>query len=203
MTITINASTSPGTPSTLIITEFRNYIRSGHPKYDWGNCLRELRAIAQFAYDNGENPRTGELASCLGFTGAQVRKYAEAMSPKYVRIDKSNHRKPYVLIGSRPYYAYDKAEREFSEILEDLELLSKDFMPDISDNGLRARIESLIAEIFEAFENSLFRAVSIYHRLIQMLEQFGIHHNLRDARVQSTANRYELTTHGEDVFLVS
>lgn len=198
--ITENITGIPETPTSPLATEFKEYIESIHPKTDWKEYLDLLIVTGQYYNEHGQNPLTGDLASALQFTEDKVRRRAETLGDRYIRIIRPTHNGAFITIDSKRYWDSNRLENELDSVLEDLEEFLAQNLPNISDSDLRTAINMLHAEISEYRENDLFKAVSKYHALIQKLNRSGVRHNLRDAQVKNAANRYELTTQGEEIF---
>jgi hypothetical protein len=198
--MTENITGIPEILTSPIAIEFKEYLESIHPGTDWKEYLDLLVVIGQHHDEYGENPRTGNLASILQFTMDKVYRRAGALEGRYIRIIKPTHNGAFITIDSRRYWDFNRLENEFDSILEDLERFLAQNLQNFSDNDIRTAISILYAEIIEYREHNLFKAVSKYHTLIQKLNRSGIHHNLRDAQVKNTANRYELITQGEEIF---
>ena len=190
----------PENPISPIAIEFKEYIGSIHPRTDWREYLDFLIVTGQYYNEYGENPRTGDLASALQFTEDRVRRRAETLEGRYIRIIEPTHNGVFITIDSQRYWDFSRLENEFDSVLEDLEEFIAQNLQNISDDDTRTTISRLYAEISEYRENNLFKSVSKYHTLVQKLDRSGVHHNLRDAQVKNTANRFELTAQGEEIF---
>jgi len=184
-----------------IAMEFRENIESIHPRTDWREYLDLLIVIGQYYDEYGENPRTSDLANILQFTNDKVRRRADTMEDRYIRINRPTCKGALITIDSQPYWDFDELQEEFNSVLEDLEEFLAQHLQDLSDDSLRTIISALRDEILEQREDSLFGAVTKYKDLIQKLNRSGVQHELRDVQIKTKANRYILTIQGEEVFL--
>ncbi len=162
--------------------DFKKYIELRHPRYSWEECLDLLKKIYEYNSD-GRNPRTSELASTSHMTEETVRRRAEAMNPKYLKILKCRF---FIFTDSVRYYNRSDQEAEFDKLLGEL----KAFMgnaPRVAEN-LLAKLTLLYSTILDMrTEGDLFWAGKKYHKFIETLNARKIEHNLRDATASRRA----------------
>jgi hypothetical protein len=199
-TMTENIAGVLDPPISPIVIELKECVESIHPWTDWKEYLDLLIVTGQYHNEYGENPRTSDLADVLRFSNDKVRRRAETMESRYIRINRPAHNRAFITIDSQRYWDFNRLEDEFDSILEDLEEFLAQYLQETSDNDLRTTISTLHTEILEYREDDLFKAVSKYHTLIQELNRSGVEHNLLDAQVKNMTNRYILTPEGEEVF---
>lgn len=178
----VHVSGVPATPTSPDGRDFRNYIASIHPKYDWRECLDVLVDISLHRSTTGEDPRTRNLIANLSMTRARLMGRVEAMEPQYVRILRS---RVLVVIEVSEYLNPIRQRIEFDNILRELEDFLRHTAPGIVDPALIRTLWSLYHEILDLIiRGLLYWAVKRYHELIGMLTSSGIHHRLHDAYVQ-------------------
>lgn len=197
--ITIRVSGIPTEPSSPIARELKEYIQQRHPRYDYRDGLEMIIEIFE-QRTTGRNPRTGELRKALGSRNYKVVSLAEAMEPRYVQIDRGGSGRLYVRIESKFYYSRKKQEQEFESVLDELEEFVENILPTITNKKVHRAIDVLYPEILDLNEqDELYKAIKKYHELIQILDEEGERHDLRDADLGRTAHRYTLTEYGEEV----
>lgn len=169
-----------GIPATSPLTEaFKEYIELRCPRCELEECLGLLKEICSHN-NNGENPRTRELADALHIKGEKVLKLTKAMNPKYVRIYGG---KFLIFIGPKPYFDPKEQKRELDKLVKELEDFLREAAPKNINDDLLGTLNSRYGEILELTKGDLHGAVRKYHELIEILDSKGIVHNLRDAKV--------------------
>jgi hypothetical protein len=198
--MTIKIAEIPTEPSSPLAGELKEYIGQKHPRYDYRDCLDLIIEIFE-QRSSGRNPRTGDLARALGLKNSKIINLAEAIEPKYVRINRAVSGRFYVRIESDFHCSRDVQEREFESVLNELEEFVQDVLPGITNERVHRAIDVLYPDILGLNEQGdLYKAIKKYHELILILDLEGERHDLRDADLGITAHQYILTESGEDVY---
>ncbi|KYK33441.1 MAG: hypothetical protein AYK19_13765 [Theionarchaea archaeon DG-70-1] len=195
----VHVTDIPVMPESSIAREFKRYIESIHPRYDWRDCLDILIEIHQYITRNNENPSTTELVTALQTTGQRVRTRVNAMEPRYAQVSRS----VFIVVGEERYSNYYEQRGRFGKILGELKHFLEDVAPRTVEPVLLRDLTSRYDEILSSnAQGYLYEAVNKYHDLIQTLDGAGVKHNPPDVFVQvdRRAARKIFIIIGEDLY---